>query len=262
MFSRNPIYNPATGAFELREVIPGPYLVYANTLGGSARASVEVVNANIDEVVLTVNTGISIAGRVSSENGKFPAATTIQLRPMIGGSPSLVGNLPSAQSIASDGTFSINGVLPGMYRFSLPSLTDFYVKQMQFDRFDALNQPIEVVQRGQEVPTLDIVVSSNVSQVEGVVSDARLQPSTGVVVVLIPDNRDRMDLYKTATSDQSGHFIIRGIAPGDYKLFAWEDIENNAYFDPDFMRRSESSGKPVRVTESSKQFLNMQILAN
>ena len=63
-------------------------------------------------------------------------------------------------------------------------------------------------------------------------------------------------------SDQSGHFIIRGIAPGDYKLFAWEDIENNAYFDPDFMRRSESSGKPVRVTESSKQFLNMQILAN
>ena len=122
-----------------------------------------MVNANIDEVVLTVNAGINIAGRVSSENGKFPATMTIQLRPMIGGSPSLGGNLPSAQSIGSDGTFSINGVLPGIYRLSLPSLTDFYVKQMRFDRFDALNQLIEVVQRGQEIPTLEVVVSPNVS---------------------------------------------------------------------------------------------------
>jgi hypothetical protein len=118
-----------------------------------------------------------------------------------------------------------------------------------------------VVQRGQDAPTLDIVLSTKVSQVEGVVTDAKLQPAPGIQAVLVPDtNRDRIDLYKVAVSDQNGKFTLRGIAPGDYKVFAWEDLEPNAYFDPDLLRRSEAAGKPVRISESSKQSVNVQVI--
>jgi hypothetical protein len=263
MFSRSPIYNAATGAFELRNVVPGPYLIFANTLGGVARAPVEVVNANVEGVVLAVNTGLTIAGRITSEDGKLPTTGPgrVQLRPIMGGVPVMVGNYPGTQNLNPDGTFTINGVLPGQYRIVVPSLTDFYVKEVRYDRLDALNQPIDVIQRGQDVPTLDILLSPNVSQIEGIVSDARLQAVAGVQAILIPDtNRDRIDLYKTATTDQNGRFTLRGIPPGDYKLFAWEDLEPNGYFDPDLVRRSEAAGKAVRVAESSKQSVNVQVI--
>lgn len=135
------------------------------------------------------------------------------------------------------------------------------MKELRYDRLDALSQAIDVVQRGQDVPTLDILLSPNVSQIEGIVSDPRLQPAAGVLAVLIPDsNRDRLDLYKTATTDQNGRFTLRGIPPGDYKLFAWEDLEPNGYFDPDLLRRSEGLGKAVRVAESSTQSVNVQVI--
>jgi len=183
------------------------------------------------------------------------------MRPIIGGVPTMIGNFPSTQTINPDGTFVINSVLPGQYRIVPQVPTDFYLKEMRFDRFDALNAPIEVIPRGQDAPTLDVVLSSNVSQIEGVVNDARLQAAAGVTVVLIPDtNRDRVELYKTATADQSGRFTLRSVAPGDYKLFAWDDLESNGYFDPDFLRRSESSGRAVRVNESSKLSVTVQVI--
>ena len=53
---------------------------------------------------------------------------------------------------------------------------------------------------------------------------------------------------------------MRGLAPGDYKLFAWEGLENYGYFDPDVMRRAEALGKPVHVGESSKMVVEGKII--
>jgi len=53
---------------------------------------------------------------------------------------------------------------------------------------------------------------------------------------------------------------MRGLAPGDYKLFAWEGLENYGYFDPDVMRRAEALGKPVHVGESSKLAVEGKII--
>jgi len=53
--------------------------------------------------------------------------------------------------------------------------------------------------------------------------------------------RDRA-VHKAAASDQAGRFTLRGIAPGNYKLYAQESLENNGYFDPDLQRRAASAG--------------------
>jgi len=79
---------------------------------------------------------------------------------------------------------------------------------------------VEVVQRGPDPPTVNIVLSTNVGQIDGTVDDARLLPFAGAQVVLIPEQfRDRA-VHKTAASDQEGRFTLRGIAPGNYKLYA------------------------------------------
>jgi hypothetical protein len=36
-------------------------------------------------------------------------------------------------------------------------------------------------------------------------------------------------LYRTAVTDASGRFTIKGVAPGEYTAIDWEDIHNTAW---------------------------------
>ena len=107
---------------------------------------------------------------------------------------------------------------------------------------------------------MEVVISRNVGQIDGTVVDDRGKPVPGVQAILIPDNRGRTELYKTATTDQDGRFVMRGITPGDYKVFAWEAMETYGYFDPEVVRRSEVLGKVVRVAESSRLSVEGKII--
>ena len=69
-----------------------------------------------------------------------------------------------------------------------------------------------------------------------------------------------MDLYKSSVSDQNGLFIIRGITPGEYKVFAWEALEPFAYFDADVLRRFEMQGKSVRIAESDRLTTDIRLI--
>jgi hypothetical protein len=37
------------------------------------------------------------------------------------------------------------------------------------------------------------------------------------------------------------------IIPGEYKIYAWEQIEEGSYEDPDFMKAHESEGEKVSI---------------
>jgi hypothetical protein len=45
----------------------------------------------------------------------------------------------------------------------------------------------------------------------------------------------------------------------DYKIVAWNAMEPFAFFDPEFIKLAEQNGKPVRVTESSKQTITLNV---
>ena len=79
--------------------------------------------------------------------------------------------------------------------------------------------------------------------------------------MLIPDQpRERLDLYKRATTDLEGRFLFRGIAPGGYKVFAWEAIEEYAYYHADILSLYETQGVPVRVQDSSKDSISIRLI--
>jgi hypothetical protein len=261
-FTMAQAYDPATGSFVLRDVIPGAYLLQAASPPSSARVPVEVVNTNVEGLVVTVDSGVNINGRFVVESGAMPPSSTlrVQLRMMASGATNFVGAVPSSSPVAADGSFVLSNVLQGQYRVAIPPSQDFYVKDIRYDRADALNGPIEVSRRNSDSGTMEVVISRNVGQIDGLIVDDRGQPVSGVQAVLIPDTRDRTELYRTATTDQGGRFTMRGIAPGDYKLLSWEALENFGYFDPDVMRRAENLGKAVRVAENSKLAVEGKII--
>ena len=63
--------------------------------------------------------------------------------------------------------------------------------------------------------------------------------------------RLRTELYKSTPTDQYGRFNFATVPPGGYKVFAWEEIPNGAYMDPEYIRRFEERGRVVKVDSAA-----------
>ena len=87
-------------------------------------------------------------------------------------------------------------------------------------------------------------------------SAAPAQPKRPDVVVPSQD-RHRRDLYKTVTTDQAGRFSIRGLAEGRYTVFAWEQVEDGAWLDPDFLRGHENRGTAIRIRDGAEESVQL-----
>jgi len=254
-FNKGQIYDPATGAFEVQNILPGAYVVQVSA-GPVDRAAIEIVNSNVDNLSFILGSGSNVTGRVRMDNPAQSSTLTsvrVQLRSLTAGLT--VGN----QTTDADGNFKIESIGSGEYRAVVSSTPpELYVKELHLGGFDLMTQTIRASSGTPIVGTLEVVLSPNVSQIDGVVMDDRHQPAPGVQAVLVPDrNREHTELFKAATTDQNGHYTIRNVPPGDYKLFAWEALEPFGYFDPDLLNKSESQAKALHVIESSK--LNVEL---
>jgi hypothetical protein len=57
--------------------------------------------------------------------------------------------------------------------------------------------------------------------------------------------------YRTVSTDQNGSFTMGRVNPGEYKVYAWDEVESGAWFDPDFLKPIESKGAAVSVREGT-----------
>ena len=128
---------------------------------------------------------------------------------------------------------------------------------------DALARPISVgYSPTQSKADLLVEIGTDGGQISGAVFDGSDAPLPGAQVVLLPEagSRFRLDRYRTATADQDGRFLIRGIAPGDYTLFGWSSIEPNAHMDMEYMRPYESFGTPVHIVPGENSAVGLRAL--
>ena len=93
----------------------------------------------------------------------------------------------------------------------------------------------------------------------GVFDDLQ-KPVIDATVVLVPDapRRQRFDLYYVDGSDASGRAHFAGLAPGDYRIFAWEDVPADAWQDQDFLRRYEDRSRPIRIREGGRETIDLR----
>jgi len=135
-----------------------------------------------------------------------------------------------------------------------------YLVAGRFGSADVLNGPF--IPAEDERNSLQLQLGSTPGQVSGIVRDAKGNPYTGALAALVPDEsrRGRTDLYSSIPTDQSGRFSFNNVAPGNYRIFAWEEIPTGAYQDPDYIRRFESRGKPVVVQQSGSTEIEVSLI--
>jgi hypothetical protein len=254
------------GTFELGGVAPGSYTLVA-LLGsrqgrGGGRAvmagflDVEVTAEGMDGLIVAVQPSVSLAGHVLVDQSASRidlSRLRVRMEPD-GGLP--IGNQNAR--VEPDGTFQIDNVNQMLHRVTLTGLPeDAYVASAQVGGRDVLSGGVLVTA---DTGPIEFWVSGAGGTLEGTVQIQAGQMYTGAQVVLIPDNSRRFDLYQVASADQYGRFSMRGIAPGSYRIFAWEDAPDGAYQDPEFVGRFEDFGARVNIAQAGRSEIQPRLI--
>ncbi len=257
---------PATcrpaGEFEMRDVISGKYLLIAQSGDLGGRVAVEVRDEDLENVVIPVVPGFNIAGHLTIDGRKEPKdhADLAKLRVWLRNDIPWLGGLGEApQAPTPEGNFTLKSVPAGDYRVLMDPLPNgFYIQSIRLGSEDLLNGGLHIDR--QPDGQIDIVLGTTTGSLNGTVRDEKRQPIPNVRVVLVPARRNRIDLFKTARTGESGVFRFESVPPGDYKLFAWEDIDDGAWLDPDVIELYESRGTAVRVGPASDQTVTVGLI--
>ncbi len=243
MMRNSSVWRGPSGEFELRGVRPGTYTVRAMSFESgkqsTGRETVEVTERDVENVTITISPGVEVSGSIRVESDVPVDAKIEDINVML--APVEMGQMSMAMpgKASQDGGFRVTNV-SGMQ-------PEFYIKSVRLGDVDVMEHGLTVTGTG--VSGLEVVISPKGAEVTGTVAnkDGKLLP--GAVVVLDPQfggQRRLTELQKVLTADQNGSFRMRGVVPGEYKLYAFEEVD--AYEVGDFQTLKEHESKAVTLS--------------
>jgi carboxypeptidase family protein len=267
------------GKFEIPHVAPGLYVVIAATsvlddMPKLVQRTVDVGEANIDDLRLTPQPLSDIRGQIRFPKPFRPdsVVTMISLHPFDNEDDSFdnlafttdeISGIHGATKIKPDGSFELQNVPPGVYEVDVTSdsktLADSFVESV-------LAGMKEVVDTGLHVSggilSVNVTVSTEGGVLNGTTTNDQGQPIANAIVIAIPapQFRKQSDRYVRTTTDQSGRFTMRGVRPGEYSVLAWEVLDGDDYFDPDFLKPLEAQGTSVKIEKGGHQTVALKII--
>jgi len=263
------------GTFEIRDVAPGAYTVVATVSGATplmARQALEVGSENVESLHLVPQAGGWVHGRLRVESKAAarldPSQFFLALRSAEGdddvlGALALGEGFGTVARVNGDGSFEWKNVPPGRYYIELAgdpgASADWFMKSIAAGGREATDTGFSV---GGGVAAVELVASANGAVVDGVAVDAKGEPLANATVVAVPEARlrARTDRYRKTVSDQSGHFTLHGLPPGEYTLFAWESVDGEAYYNPEFLKSYEGQGTVLRVSEGERKGAQLAVI--
>jgi protocatechuate 3,4-dioxygenase beta subunit len=281
------------GKFTLRNVAPGKYYVFAQTVVAPnraalaavvpgpgranpqpqqltdaqhmwARATVDVSGQSSIDVTLALKPGRSISGNVVFDFKTAPVPNpsqrvmnvTLMIAPAL--QQQQFGPLPSAQ-VGPDGRFTMNGVIAGQYSLRANFAM---MKSSMLNGQDTLDFPFDFTGEA-DVNGAVITLTDAATQLSGHLTEGIGKPALDYSVVLFTTD----ERYWTpgsrrvlmARTDNTGAYTFRGVVPGAYMLGAVTDLEQGGQFDPELLKSLRSASKSVTVTENEKVVLDLRV---
>jgi protocatechuate 3,4-dioxygenase beta subunit len=258
------------GSFEMGGIQPGSYHLAVAPMQGMqtvmGKTPVEVGQGDVEGVTVALGSGLNLTGSIridapkdeldqfQSQGGKLTFETVrVQIAPTEG----FAFNMPRSTT-KDDGTFAIENVSQDRYRinaFNLPSGT--WLKSIRAGDQEVQDTGLDL--SAGNVGPIQITLGLGGSQIDGVVQDAQKHPAPGSMVTLLRDPiiAERYDLNRITTTDQNGRFSLKGIPPGEYKVYAWEDIEPGAHTDPEFLKPHEGKATKLSLKNKSQEQVSL-----
>jgi len=244
----------ADGSFDLPGLASGSYVVSHMRFvpGENAYAThqtIRITDADVNGVSLVRKPLVSVSGTVTVE-GSQPDKLDLQIslsQPNMGG----------GDHVGADGKFTLTDVPPELCHlqvFNVPP--GKYVKSIRFGDQEVRNSEIDL---SNGAGALNILLGADGGEVDGMVETASGQPAAGTQVTLAQaeeyDGRD--DLFKRVSTDAAGNFKIPDVAPGEYRILAWESDPQDSTQSAEFRKPFE--GRSVAVTVGPKDKASVQL---
>ena len=251
----------ADGSFDIPGVANGSYDVrfsaHAVWEGETPypAQSIHVADADVNDLVLTADPKIEVSGNISVE-GPRPDKLNIYVALVPNNNVYSVGGMPAA-----DGSFHFASVPMQVCHLDLRFPPEgYYVKSIRFGDREIKDGDIDF-SNGADAP-LNIVLASDGGAIDGNVQTTTGQPAAGteVTVARSDEYAGRSDLLKRATTDADGNFHIKDVAPGDYRVYAWEIDLDQSPRSAEFRNLFDGKSAAVTVGPNSKVSVQVNVI--
>ena len=257
--TRQTLADKGDNSFEISDVLPGAYTLIGMWMNEGrryqAQQTVDISNSDVESVQLTLTPGWNVSGQVVWDTAPTLEKGTLDI---FARRDSTTIVAATQARVAANGTFLLRELPEGTYQLTIAGQTaDCYVQSIRFAGMEVPDDEFNVI-RGTQA-TLEVTINSRGAHLQGTVNDVDGLPLAGVWVVLVPtgSHASEFHLFKQVTSDQNGRFDIRGIAPGDYTLYSWEQVDRGAWEDPDFLKDFAGRGQGVSLEEGAGKSLQL-----
>jgi protocatechuate 3,4-dioxygenase beta subunit len=257
----------ADGTFQFTGVLPGAYKVIAVGRQGTRRVTairdIFVDLSGAQSLTLPLQYGLNLQGKILLK-GPVPESYRLQAQQVMLQIDDLFPGLSqyfprfSASgmvNVGADGAFVLPDVVPDAH-YNVPMrLLGAYVTI----RYGEEPMPRWVFTRKDEL-RLEITLEFGTARVDLVVQDGG-QPQREATTVLVPADRNRRQYFQVRRSGPDGKVVFETVAPGDYDVFAWDEVRDLAWFDPTFMNQFNGRARRIRVGPSGITSDAIQIIA-
>jgi hypothetical protein len=231
-------------------------------------ADITVDGRNVSNVVVSLQPGVPVAGRITFEGTTQQAPADLSrmrvtLQPVV--APGTTGDVASSAAgrVEADGKFSIASVVPGRYRLTASGAGNgWYLGSSTIAGQDSLDFPIEI-KGGQGVSGAVVTFVDRQTEISGLITNDRAQPVPDYTMVIYPtDARYRIPQSRRIASTRpstDGRFIFRNLPAGEYRLAPVLDPEPGSWYDPGFLQQLDNAAVRVTIAEGEKKEQNLRV---
>ena len=226
------------GAFEVADIAPGSYLLSFENGTLFCHVPVTIADHDVEGIVAELVPGPAIEGTLKSVDGR-PFAKPQRLQ--------LTGNFRTDPVVVKqDGSFAWPSVAPKRYGIDYSPPDGYYVKSIQFN-----HQPVNMMWldlSGGTGGTLDIVVAPHAADVS-----VTIEGGKAAQVALWNDST-----FHTWDSETDRTANFDHLAPGEYRILAWQKVEAEFVNIPEFRARFDA--QTITLTEGSHENIEVKAI--
>jgi protocatechuate 3,4-dioxygenase beta subunit len=239
--------------------LPSTIRLQSDTLARSdgffARVPVSIGEADRSDVVVRLQTGVAINGRLVIATPEDREALAIRKSALevvaepAAHAPGLSGARARAPLTASSLDFRLSGLRPGDYVLRMYADSG-RIRSITWNGRDYTALPITVADR--DLMGMVVTVTHEAARAEGTVRDRSGSPAENAAVIYFPVDPERWQRYGPqpdrlrSVAVTSGRYTIPAVPAGDYYLVAVDDWHADGWREPDFLK--DAAAVATRVT--------------